>query len=78
LHEIEVKNWRSEAVYDLCCSPHIIRVIKSRRIMWAGLVALWGGERRRASMNLVVKPEGKRHLENLNIDGSLVLKWIVK
>jgi len=40
--------WRklhNEELNDLYCSPNIIRVIKSRRLRWAGHVALWGEER---------------------------------
>jgi hypothetical protein len=39
----------------------IIRVIKSRRIRWAGHVARMG-ERRGADMILVGRPEGRRPL----------------
>jgi hypothetical protein len=42
-------------------SPSIIRVIKSRRMRWAGHVARMG-ERRNAYRILVRKPEGKRPL----------------
>ena len=38
-------------------SPNIVRVIKSRRMRWAGHVARMGGRR-----DVVVKPEGKRPL----------------
>jgi len=31
---------------DLYCSPNIVRVIKSRRMRWAGHVARMGEERR--------------------------------
>jgi len=41
------------------CSPNIIRVIKSRRMSWAGHVASVG-ERRGVYRVLVGKPEGKR------------------
>jgi hypothetical protein len=43
-------------------SPNIIRVIKSRRLRWAGHVARMG-ERRGAYKALVGKPEGSRPLE---------------
>jgi hypothetical protein len=42
-------------------SPHIILVIKSRRMRWAGHVASMG-ERRGVYTVLVGKPEGKRPL----------------
>ena len=42
-------------------SPNIVRVIKSRRMRWAGHVARMG-EERGAYKVLVVKPEGKRPL----------------
>ena len=40
--------WRklhSEELNDLYCSPNIIRVIKSRRMRWAGHVARVGDKR---------------------------------
>jgi hypothetical protein len=43
-------------------SPNNIRVIKSRRLRWAGHVACMG-ERRGAYRALVGKPEGRRPLE---------------
>jgi len=46
---------------DLYCSPNIVRVIKSRRMRWAGHVARMG-ESRGLYRVLVGKPEGKRSL----------------
>ena len=46
---------------DLYTSPNIVRVIKSRRMRWAGHVARMG-EERGAYRVLVGKPEGKRPL----------------
>ena len=46
---------------DLYCSPNIVRVIKSRRMRWAGHVARMV-EERGAYRVLVGKPEGKRPL----------------
>jgi len=43
------------------CSPNIVRVIKSRRMRWAGHVARLG-ERKDVYRVLVGKPEGKRLL----------------
>ena len=56
--------WRkihNEELNDLYCSPNITRVIKSRRMRWAGLVTRMR-ERRDAYRVLVGKPEGKRPL----------------
>jgi hypothetical protein len=56
--------WRrlhNEELNDLYSSPNIIRVIKSRRMRWAGHVARMG-EGRGAYRVLVVRPEGRRPL----------------
>jgi len=56
--------WRklhNEQLNDLYCSPNIIRMIRSRRIRWAGHVARIG-EGRCVYRILVGKPEGKRLL----------------
>ena len=56
--------WRkphNEELNDLYCSPNIVRVIKSRRMRWAGHVARMG-EGRGVYRVLVGKPEGKRSL----------------
>jgi hypothetical protein len=56
--------WRrlhNEELYDLYSSPNIIRVIKSRRMRWAGHVARVG-DRRGEYRVLVGRPEGKRPL----------------
>ena len=55
-------NWRkvhSEEFNDLYSSPINFRVIKSRRIKWAGHVARIG-ERRGVDRVFVGKPDGKR------------------
>ena len=46
---------------DLYCSPNIVRVIKWRRMRWAGHVARMGEEKGLYRV-LVGKPEGKRPL----------------
>ena len=56
--------WRrlhNEELNDLYSSPNIVRVIKSRRMRWAGHVARMG-EERGVYKFLVGKPEGKRPL----------------
>jgi len=51
----------NEELNDLYCSLNIVRVIKSRRMRWAGHLARMG-ERRGVYRVLVGKPEGKRPL----------------
>jgi transcription termination factor 2 len=46
----------------LYSSPSIIRIIKARRMRWAGHVARMGEGKRNAYRLLVGKPEGKRPL----------------
>jgi hypothetical protein len=62
----------------LCCSPNTIGVIKSRIMRWAGHVAYMEEEKRNAYRVLVGKLEGKRPLEELGIDGNIILKWILQ
>jgi hypothetical protein len=61
----EVKGeWRklhNEELHDLCSSPSIIRIIKARRMIWAGHVARMEGKRN-AYRLLVGKQEGRRPL----------------
>ena len=64
--------WRrlhNEELNDLYSSPNTVRVIKSRRMRWAGHVARMG-EERGAYRVLVGKPEGKRPL------GRLRRRWV--
>jgi hypothetical protein len=59
-----IREWRrlhNDELYDLYSSPNIIRVIKSRRMKWAGHVACMR-YRRGAYRILVGRPEGKRPL----------------
>jgi len=56
--------WRrlhNEELNDLYCSPNIVRMLKSKRIRWAGHVARMGEERGVYRVS-VEKPEGKRPL----------------
>jgi hypothetical protein len=49
----------NEELHGLYSSPSIVRVIKARRVRWAGHVASMG-EARGAYNILVGKPEGRR------------------
>jgi hypothetical protein len=53
--------WRKlhkEELHDLYSSPNIIKIMKSKRMRWAGHVARIG-EKRNAYRLLVGKPEGR-------------------
>jgi hypothetical protein len=57
-------SWRklhNDELHSLYSSPNIVRVIKSRRMRWAGQVASMG-EGRGVNRVLVGRPEGKRPL----------------
>ena len=59
-----IPEWRklhNEKLGDLYSLPNIVRVVKSRRMRWAGHVALMGVGRG-VHRVLVGKPEGKRPL----------------
>jgi hypothetical protein len=71
----ECRRLHNKELYALYSSPNIIRVIKSRRLRWAGHVARMG-KRRDAYRALVGKPEGRNHLEDPGIDRRIILKWI--
>jgi hypothetical protein len=57
----EWRKLRKEELNNLYSSPNIFRVIKTRRMSWAGHVARMG-EKRGLYTVLVGKPEGKRPL----------------
>jgi hypothetical protein len=76
-HEV-TGEWRkphNEELNDLYSLPNIVRVVKSRRMKWAGNVARMG-EDRGVQRVLVGNPEGKRPLgrprrrweDNINMD----------
>jgi hypothetical protein len=73
------EEWRrlhNEELNDLY-SSNITRVIKSRRIKWAGHVARMG-EGRGAYTILVGRPEGRRPLGRPRRRWGILLKWIFK
>jgi hypothetical protein len=61
---------------DLYSSPSIVRVMKSRRMRWAGHVPRVGREERRVQGigrgNLMERD----HSEDPGIDGRTILRWI--
>ena len=71
--------WRklhNEELSDLYSSPHVVRVIKSRRLRWAGHVARME-EGRGVHKVLVGKPEGKKTIwRDQDVDGRIILRRI--
>jgi hypothetical protein len=61
-------NLHNEELNDMYSSPTILRVMKSRRMRWAGHVA-YMGEGRGVYRVLVGKPEGKRPMGRLRLRG---------
>ena len=73
----ERRNLHNKELNDLYCSSDVFQVIQPGIIRWAGHVArrgreqvhtgFWRGEMRK-----------KEHLEDLSIEGRVILKWIFK
>ena len=64
----ECRRLHNEELSDLYSSPNIVRVIKSRRMRWAGHVARMGEERGRIGSWLGNRRE-RDHWGNLGVDG---------
>jgi hypothetical protein len=62
---------------DLYSSPNIVRVIKSRKMRWAGHVARME-ERRGVYRVLVGKPGERDHLEDPGVDVRIIIGWIFR
>jgi hypothetical protein len=67
----------NDELNDLYCSPNIVRVIKSRRMRWAGHVSCME-ERKGVYWVLVGKPEGQRPLGRPRRYGRITSKLIFK
>ena len=82
-----MRRLHNDELNDLYSSPNIVRVIKSRRMRWAGPVACMG-EERGVYRGLVGKPEGRRpmgrtrrrRVDNIRMDlqevGCGYMDWI--
>jgi len=75
---VSLSKWRelhNEELRDLYFLPYIERVVKSRRMRWAGHVARLG-EGRGVHRVLVGKPEGRDHWGDTDVDGRIILRLI--
>jgi hypothetical protein len=72
--------WRklhNEKLHKLCSSPSTIRVIKSRRMRWAGHIARMGEK----GMHIRYWWESHKeryHWEDQDVCGWTILKWILE
>jgi hypothetical protein len=73
----EWRNIHNEELNELYCSPNIVRVIKSRRMRWAGHVVRMG-ERRGVYGVLWGNMRERGYLEGPGLDGRIILRWIFK
>jgi hypothetical protein len=70
-------SWRklhNDELHSLYSSPNTVRVMKSRRMRWAGHVARMG-EGRGVYKVLVGRPEGKRPLGRPRRRWRITLRW---
>jgi hypothetical protein len=72
-------SWRklhNDELHDLYSSPNIVRVIKSRRMRWAGHVARMGRGEVLTGFWLG-GPKARDHWEDLGVGGRITLRWIL-
>ena len=72
--------WRklhNEELSDLYSLPNIVRVVKSRRMRWAGHLGRMG-QGRGVHRVLVGRPEGKRPLGRPRSRWGIILRWIFR
>jgi hypothetical protein len=77
-----IGGWRklhNEELHNLYCSPSIIRMIKSRRMRWAGHVACMEEKRNTYILGFWWANQKKRdHYEDVDIGERIILKWILE
>jgi hypothetical protein len=65
----------SEELHNVYASASIIQIIKLRRIILAEYVAHVGDKRN--TYNMLANLKGRDHLEDLGVDGRIILEWIL-
>jgi hypothetical protein len=73
-------DWRrlhNEELHNLYASPNIIRVINARNMRGTVRVARMG-EVRCAESILVEDLKGRDHLEDLSVEGRIILQWTLE
>jgi hypothetical protein len=63
----------NDEFHDLYSSPNIVRVIKARRMRWAGHVACMGRGEVFTGFRLL-SPKGRDHWEDIGVGGSITLR----
>jgi len=71
----ECRKLHNGELRDLYSLPNIVRVVKSRRMRWAGHVARMG-EWRGVHRVLVGNLRERDHWGDLDLDGRIILRWI--
>jgi len=68
---------RNEELSDLYCSPNIVRVIKSRKMRWAGNVARMGrGQPYTGFWQGNLKE--RDHFGDPGLNGGIIIRWIFR
>jgi hypothetical protein len=67
----------NDELHSLYSSPNIVRVIKSRRMRWAGHVALMGRGEVFTGF-LLGGPKVRDQWEDLGVGGRITLRWILR
>jgi hypothetical protein len=70
------KKWLKEELHNLYFLPNLIRMIKSRIMRWAGYVGYMG--EMRTTKFWLESLMGTDHLEDVGIDGRIMIKWILE